>query len=341
MADAIVKPAFQSTATDNAVPGQLGPAEWNAARVFSGGNDGEILVRDSGSATGAAWRANLPLADGTQDAPSLAYTAEPTLGWYRKEAGKSFLRNKADQDMYLGLQSGDTAEQRAYLCFANRDGFNEWLIGKNAATKFILYENDSAVHRMNLYPSGTSELNSVGANPVRINFLETDRTADLGTGGLEVWTGGLTATPVVAMSTALGISLYQGVSVDGANYERGYMRWQSNTLFIGTDKAGTGVNRPIGILSSGTVAVTFGASSMSLARSLLFATDNTYDIGSSGATRPRHIFLSGYHELTESAGDPAAPATDRVRLYAKEIGGKTTIVARFATGVVQVIATEP
>lgn len=288
---------FVSAKPDGADTSKLRPSDWNAEHVFSGGSIGNVLVRDTGVSNGASWTATpsltgLSLGDGTSDAPSSAYASEPTLGWYRHEAGKSFLRNKADQDMYLGLRSGDTAEQRAYVCFANRDGLNEWLIGKNAATKFILYENDSAVHRMNLYPSGTTELNSVGTNAVRINFLEQDRTADLGTGGLEVWTGGLTATPTVTMNASTGISLYQ--NYDGlGNYDRAYMRWQSNTLIIGTDKGGTGTLRPVGILASGTTAVTWGASTMSLSRSLVFATDNTFDIGASLATRPKNLFLSG------------------------------------------------
>ena len=50
-----VKPAFQSTAQDIGVPGQLGPSEWNAARLFSGGLDGDVCRRDAASPTGATW----------------------------------------------------------------------------------------------------------------------------------------------------------------------------------------------------------------------------------------------------------------------------------------------
>ena len=52
-----VKPAFQSTAVDQGVAGQLGPSEWNAARVFSGGSQGDMCVRDTSSPTGASWAA--------------------------------------------------------------------------------------------------------------------------------------------------------------------------------------------------------------------------------------------------------------------------------------------
>lgn len=50
---------------------------------------------------------------------------------------------------------------------------------------------------------------------------------------------------------------------------------------------------------------------------------------------PRHL------EFIESS-DFAAPATDRARLYARDDGaGKTQLVVRFATGAIQVLATEP
>lgn len=47
-------------------------------------------------------------------------------------------------------------------------------------------------------------------------------------------------------------------------------------------------------------------------------------------------------ELEELAADPDAPAADRVRLYAIDSGaGKTVLKARFNTGAIQTIATEP
>lgn len=47
-------------------------------------------------------------------------------------------------------------------------------------------------------------------------------------------------------------------------------------------------------------------------------------------------------EFGEAAADLAAPAANKVRIYSRDNGaGKTQIVARFPTGAVQVIATEP
>lgn len=48
------------------------------------------------------------------------------------------------------------------------------------------------------------------------------------------------------------------------------------------------------------------------------------------------------HVLLVEISDPDAPDANGVKLYARDSGGgKTQIVARFATGAVQVLATEP
>lgn len=53
------------------------------------------------------------------------------------------------------------------------------------------------------------------------------------------------------------------------------------------------------------------------------------------------LTVGEYIEQTEIV-DPAAPAANKARLYAKDNGaGKTQLVVRFPTGAVQVIATEP
>ena len=55
MADVLLKPAFFSPYLDGPDATKLQPSAWNAARLFSAGNDGEIVVRSAASATGAAW----------------------------------------------------------------------------------------------------------------------------------------------------------------------------------------------------------------------------------------------------------------------------------------------
>jgi len=47
-------------------------------------------------------------------------------------------------------------------------------------------------------------------------------------------------------------------------------------------------------------------------------------------------------ELDELSADPEAPAANKARIYAKDNGsGKTIVYARFATGAVQAMATQP
>ncbi len=62
----------------------------------------------------------------------------------------------------------------------------------------------------------------------------------------------------------------------------------------------------------------------------------------SGVDVARIQVSQAYFELLELAADPAAGAINSARLYARDNGGgKTQIVARFASGAVQVVATEP
>jgi hypothetical protein len=56
MSDVLTPPLTLADETaDQGIAGQIGPVEFNESRRFSGGNDGEILTRDSASATGALW----------------------------------------------------------------------------------------------------------------------------------------------------------------------------------------------------------------------------------------------------------------------------------------------
>jgi hypothetical protein len=69
-------------------------------------------------------------------------------------------------------------------------------------------------------------------------------------------------------------------------------------------------------------------------------TDAGKDLGQANG-RWRRLLMAEYWEGDEIA-DPAAPAANKGRLYFKDNGsGKTQLVARFPTGAVQVIATEP
>lgn len=74
---------------------------------------------------------------------------------------------------------------------------------------------------------------------------------------------------------------------DAANYERATMSWNitSNVFTFGTNKAGTGSSRALQFIIGGTSILQLDTSGH-----MLWNTDNTLDIGATGATRPR----SGY-----------------------------------------------
>ena len=104
---------------------------------------------------------------------------------------------------------------------------------------------------------------NVQANAVRIN----------GANGTLNWTSGALANNTVDLSlardaantlaqrngtNAQAFNLYNTFT-DASNYERGFMKWDSNVLEIGTAAAGTGTDRYVRITSSLTNGILFAA----------------------------------------------------------------------------------
>jgi hypothetical protein len=79
---------------------------------------------------------------------------------------------------------------------------------------------------------------------------------------------------------------------DASNYERGRIAWVSGQLLIGTEAAGTGSNRTVRLLASDGSSFNVGGG-LAATGGLTFTVDNVYDIGASGATRPRAIYTGG------------------------------------------------
>jgi len=78
---------------------------------------------------------------------------------------------------------------------------------------------------------------------------------------------------------------------DASNYERAGITWNSSTLEIATAAAGTGTVRDIRIIRGGTTLLRLTSSVVETGANLTFASDNAYDIGASGATRPRTVYV--------------------------------------------------
>ena len=129
--------------------------------------------------------------------------------------------------------------------------------------------------------------------------------------GQDIACASLTATGLVQAGTTLGISTdvllardaaavlairnsttaqafrVYNTYTDGSNYERGQFGWSANVFQIGTAAAGTGTARNLELTRGGSTYMDFTTASIRAYNHLLFTPDNTYDIGASGATRPR------------------------------------------------------
>lgn len=81
-------------------------------------------------------------------------------------------------------------------------------------------------------------------------------------------------------------------TTNGTDKEFLSLYYSGNIGYLVTRTAGTGTPRPLylGVSSSPSVQI-------STAGHLLFNTDNTYDIGASGATRPRDTYVSGRYYI--------------------------------------------
>jgi len=87
---------------------------------------------------------------------------------------------------------------------------------------------------------------------------------------------------------------------DASNYERGEFAWGANILNIGATHAGTGTSRIVRFVGGGVTWLAINAASAASGGGIwnintnghfLAGTDNTYDIGASGATRPRNVYV--------------------------------------------------
>ena len=143
---------------------------------------------------------------------------------------------------------------------------------------------------------------------------------------------------------------------DASNYERGFMKWNSNVLEIGTEAAGTGTARVwkiVGGASGSPTAYTAGSTVWVGNSTFLagFATTGIIVGGNSDVGFKRTAAgIVGITNTTTGGGvlgmqevtAPSAPSTDGVYIYAEDNGsGKTRLMALFATGAAQQIAIQP
>jgi hypothetical protein len=145
-------------------------------------------------------------------------------------------------------------------------------------------------------------------------------------------------------TTANTIGLYNGTSpcavevyntrTDASNYERGFMRWVGNVFELGTQSAGTGLNRGTRILSSGNFTVSVGGTERLLVNAggvrvstgpVFPISGGTMNLGTAG-TPWKDIYLRPSSSLTPSSnGDLCIEATDNTTLTFKLRGSDGTV----------------
>lgn len=116
-------------------------------------------------------------------------------------------------------------------------------------------------------------------------------------------------------TTAQTLRVYNTFT-DSSNYERGIVAWDTNAYIFGTENAGTGVTRGLSFRIGGTNRWT-----ISSAAHLVAVADNTYDIGQSGANRPRSLYLGSSLNVNGQSGfGSSAAGTTWVRIGASTTG---------------------
>jgi hypothetical protein len=83
---------------------------------------------------------------------------------------------------------------------------------------------------------------------------------------------------------------------DASNYERSFIGFGGNRLFFATERGGTGVERDVEIRGASIHFSSLGGSRwlINATGHFIASADNSYDIGASGANRPRSLFLAGH-----------------------------------------------
>ena len=142
---------------------------------------------------------------------------------------------------------------------------------------------------------------------------------------------------------------------DASNYERGVIGWSGNEFTISTQGAGTGSGRPIKFIKGGvTVTINDGGTALATNRAIEAGSGGSQEYGflvggvryeANGANIASINGSNGAVGVALQLGEmtaPAAPAANKVRIYAQDNGsGKTQLMALFATGAAQQIAIEP
>ena len=242
----------------------------------------------------------------------------------------------------IGLNVTDSASNAASnLMNLQVGGTSRFNVGKSGGV--TVYGNVS--------PSAGNSwtLGNVGAG---LEFLSVSaRSVQVGTsGGFAALT--FDAADILAQRRTTNAQTFRvyNTFTDASNYERISFGWSANVFTIGRESAGTGVARNMQLVGGGSVLGIGPAASAAVdwtfsAGNLLAGTDNTRDIGASGASRPRNLYMASWIRMattTVASLPAAATAGAGARMFVTDastptfgsavVGGGAVTVPVYSTG---------
>ena len=176
--------------------------------------------------------------------------------------------------------------------------------------------------------------------PLCVRWTDSSTSAFAGTADLQLFRDGAHVLAQRTGSNPQTFRLYNTFT-DASNYERGFMRWSSNVLQIGTEAAGTGATRNIEIVGNtnfnNNVTVSagrvLGAQQINLNTTstalLALGTDSTIRWGAPSATAP--LLKRSSTALQVRLADDSADAPLSCSIFNVNGNGAADLVAEFGT----------
>ena len=163
-----------------------------------------------------------------------------------------------------------------------------------SAAGFLFYGSGSP--SLFIGQDGTGNGNAVMGNTGFIGFASAF-TAASGNADTRLYRDSANTLALRNGANAQTFNIYNTYQNAGVDYERITFKWSANLFTIGREFGGTGGARSIRVIGGGSVVGIGEAASAAVdwtfsSGSLLAGTDNSRDIGASGANRPRNVYAA-------------------------------------------------
>jgi len=346
---------------DTGATGPTGPG------VASGGTAGQVLSKVDATNYNTQWitpSVAFPLLapNGLLTAPSYSFSGSTNTGLYSPGSNTFALASNGKQVLYAGTVN---AQWAVNLIFSPDNTYD---IGAAAATRprnlylssflaqaEIATPTTPLAGNVKIYPKSDHHLYVLDSTGLETDLTLSGITQPVADARYLQLTGGTLTGPLLGPgAVSAGGSAGQVLTKNsGTDYDAGWITPSGGALswpllapdgavtapsYAFAAHANTGISETSGgaliVSILGTQRMSLNAAAMTVNAPLTFGPDNTYDIGASGATRPRDLFVgrnlnvSGTSVLAGAVtaqsfvqipelSTPATPPSGSVRLYAK------------------------